>query len=151
MPPPDGDGAFSPKAWVNAALRDGGDEGSADMHLSVLITKLQIAASEVDADIQQVTAGLSTVTPKLAREIGALREQASAVRADLEGVMHEAAARASAKIKKRELELIDFFKKKGLGVVEVNRKSFQDAVLKNKPVESMKLLRADYDRIQAVK
>jgi TRAP-type C4-dicarboxylate transport system substrate-binding protein len=66
-------------------------------------------------------------------------------------VMQEAAARASAKIKKRELELIDFFKKKGLGVVEVNRKSFQDAVLKNKPVESMNLLRADYDRIQAVK
>ena len=92
LPSPDGDGAFSPKAWVNAALRYGGDEGSADMHLSVLITKLQIAASEVDADIQQVTAGLSTVTPKLAREIGALREQASAVRADLEGLMHEAAA-----------------------------------------------------------
>jgi TRAP-type C4-dicarboxylate transport system substrate-binding protein len=66
-------------------------------------------------------------------------------------VMQEAAARASAKIKKRELELIDFFKKKGLGVMEVNRKSFQDAVLKNKPVESMNLLRADYDRIQAVK
>jgi len=66
-------------------------------------------------------------------------------------VMQEAAARASVKIKKRELELIDFFKKKGLGVTEVNRKSFQDSVLKNKPVESMKLLRADYDRIQAVK
>jgi hypothetical protein len=35
--------------------------------------------------------------------------------------------------------------------VKVNRKSFQDAVLKNKPVESMNLQRADYDRIQAVK
>jgi hypothetical protein len=66
-------------------------------------------------------------------------------------VMQEAAARASAKIKKREAELIDFFKKKGLTVVEVNRKSFQDAVLKNKPVESMNLQRADYDRVQAAK
>jgi TRAP-type C4-dicarboxylate transport system substrate-binding protein len=65
--------------------------------------------------------------------------------------MQEAATRASTKIKKRELELIDFFKKKGLTVAEVNRKSFQDSVLKNKPVESMKLQRADYDRIQAVK
>jgi TRAP-type C4-dicarboxylate transport system substrate-binding protein len=65
--------------------------------------------------------------------------------------MQEAAARASAKIKKREAELIDFFKKKGLTVVEVNRKSFQDAVLKNKPVESMNLQRADYDRVQAAK
>jgi tripartite ATP-independent transporter DctP family solute receptor len=66
-------------------------------------------------------------------------------------VMQEAAARASVKIKKRESELIDFFKKKGLNVVEVNRKSFQDTVLKNKPLESMNLTRADYDRIQALK
>jgi tripartite ATP-independent transporter DctP family solute receptor len=66
-------------------------------------------------------------------------------------VMQEAAARATAKIKKREAELIDTFKKKGLQVVEVNRKSFQDAVLKNKPVESMGLSRADYDRVQAAK
>jgi len=66
-------------------------------------------------------------------------------------VMQEAAARATAKIKKREAELIDTFKKKGLQVVEVNRKSFQDAVLKNKPVESMGLTRADYDRVQAAK
>ena len=66
-------------------------------------------------------------------------------------VMLEAAARASAKIKKREAELIDIFKKKGLNVVEVNRKSFQEAVLKNKPVESLNLSKADYDRIQAVK
>jgi len=47
--------------------------------------------------------------------------------------------------------LIDTFKKKGLQVVEVNRKSFQDAVLKNKPVESMGLSPADYDRVQAAK
>jgi hypothetical protein len=47
--------------------------------------------------------------------------------------------------------LIDIFKKKGLQVVEVNRKSFQDAVLKNKPVESLGLTRADYERVQAAK
>ena len=66
-------------------------------------------------------------------------------------VMQEAAARASAKVKKRESELIDIFKKKGLNVVEVDRKSFQDAVLKNKPVESLNLTKADYDRIQAIR
>lgn len=66
-------------------------------------------------------------------------------------VMQEAAARASAKIKKRETELMDIFKKKGLNVVEVNRKSFQDTVLKVKPVESLGQSRADYDRIQAIK
>ena len=66
-------------------------------------------------------------------------------------VMQEAAARASAKIKKREAELMDIFKKKGLNLVEVNRKSFQDTVLKVKPVESLGQSRADYDRIQAIK
>jgi TRAP-type C4-dicarboxylate transport system substrate-binding protein len=66
-------------------------------------------------------------------------------------VMQEAAARATAKVKKREAELIDIFKKKGLKVVEVNRKSFQDTVLKNKPVESLGLSRADYDRVQTAK
>jgi TRAP-type C4-dicarboxylate transport system substrate-binding protein len=49
----------------------------------------------------------------------------------------EAAARATAQIKKREAELVAEFKKKGLGVHEVNRQSFVDAVLKAKPVESL--------------
>jgi len=63
----------------------------------------------------------------------------------------EAAARASAQIKKREAELVEEFKKKGLGVHQVNRQSFVDAVLKTKPLESMGFTRRDYDRIVAVK
>ena len=66
-------------------------------------------------------------------------------------VAREAAARATAQIKKREAELVAEFKKKGLQVVEVNRKSFIDAVLKNSPVESMGFTRADYDKIVAIK
>jgi TRAP-type C4-dicarboxylate transport system substrate-binding protein len=66
-------------------------------------------------------------------------------------VMQEASARITVNIKKREAELIDIFKKKGLKVVEVDRKSFQTSVLKNKPVESLGFTRTDYDRIQAVK
>lgn len=66
-------------------------------------------------------------------------------------VTQEAAARASAQIKKREAELVDEFKKKGLGVHEVNRQSFVDAVLKAKPVESMGFDKKDYDRIVSIK
>lgn len=66
-------------------------------------------------------------------------------------VTQEAAARASAQIKKREAELVDEFRKKGLGVHEVNRQSFVDAVLKAKPVESMGFDRKDYDRIVSIK
>jgi tripartite ATP-independent transporter DctP family solute receptor len=63
----------------------------------------------------------------------------------------EAAARATGQIKKREAELVDEFKKKGLGVHAVNRQSFVDAVLKTKSVESLGFDKKDYDRIVAIK
>jgi TRAP-type C4-dicarboxylate transport system substrate-binding protein len=66
-------------------------------------------------------------------------------------VTREAAAKATADIKKREGELVDEFKKKGLQIVTVDRKSFQDAVLKNSPLESMGFTRSDFDKIQAAK
>ena len=66
-------------------------------------------------------------------------------------VTREAADRATAQIKKREAELVDEFKKKGLQVVNVNRQSFVDAVLKAKTVESMGFDKKDYDRIVAIK
>ena len=63
----------------------------------------------------------------------------------------EAAAKASADIKKREGELVAEFKKKGITIVEVDRKSFQEAVLKTTTLESLGYDRKDYDRIQAAK
>ncbi len=66
-------------------------------------------------------------------------------------VTQEAAAKATADIKKREAELAEEFKKKGLQIVQVDRKSFVDAVLKNSPLESMGFDRKDYDRIVAIK
>jgi tripartite ATP-independent transporter DctP family solute receptor len=63
----------------------------------------------------------------------------------------EAASRATAQIKKREAELVDEFKKKGITIHQVNRQSFIDAVLKNKPLEPMGFTRADFDKIQAAK
>lgn len=65
-------------------------------------------------------------------------------------VMQEAAARASQKVQKRERELIDEFRKKGLQVVQVERQSFADAVLKNLPPEALGFARADYDRVRAM-
>ena len=66
-------------------------------------------------------------------------------------VTREAADRATAQIKKREAELVAEFKKKGLQIVEVNRKSFIDAVLKSSTPESMGFTRSDYDKIVAIK
>jgi tripartite ATP-independent transporter DctP family solute receptor len=66
-------------------------------------------------------------------------------------VTREAAARATAQIKKREVELADEFKKKGLQIVQVNKQTFIDAVLKSTTPESMGFSRADYDKIRAIK
>src|SRR5438552_1792081 len=66
-------------------------------------------------------------------------------------VTREAAANATADIKKREGELADEFKKKGLNVHVVDKKSFQDAILKNVTFESMGYSKADWDKIQAIK
>ncbi len=66
-------------------------------------------------------------------------------------VMQQAAAQATAEIKKREGELVDEFRKKGLVVHAVERKSFQDAVMKTVSLESMGYTKSDWDRIQAIK
>ena len=66
-------------------------------------------------------------------------------------VTQEAATNATNDIKKREAELVDEFKKKGINMVQVNRQSFVDAVLKNFDPASQGYTKADYDRIVAIK
>lgn len=66
-------------------------------------------------------------------------------------VTREAAARATAQIIKRELELVDFFKKKDIKIINVDRASFQQAVLKHATLESLGFDKKDYDRVQALK
>jgi TRAP-type C4-dicarboxylate transport system substrate-binding protein len=66
-------------------------------------------------------------------------------------VSQEAAAHATADIQKREGELADEFRKKGLTVTAVDKKSFQDAILKNVTFESMGYAKADWDKIQQIK
>ena len=66
-------------------------------------------------------------------------------------VTQEAATNSTNDIKKREAELVDEFKKKGLNIVAVNRQSFVDAVLKNFDPATQGYTKADYDRIVAIK
>jgi TRAP-type C4-dicarboxylate transport system substrate-binding protein len=65
-------------------------------------------------------------------------------------VAREAAARVTADIQKREAELVEIFKGRGLGVHEVDRKSFQEAAQRSAPVESLGFERADFDRVVAI-
>jgi tripartite ATP-independent transporter DctP family solute receptor len=66
-------------------------------------------------------------------------------------VTREAAGNATADITKRERELVDEFKKKGLTIIDPDKKSFQDAIVKSVPLESMGYTKADWDKVQAVK
>ena len=66
-------------------------------------------------------------------------------------VTQEAAAHATAEIQKREAELAEEFRKKGLTVTAVDTKSFQEAILKNVTMESMGYSKADWDKIQEIK
>jgi tripartite ATP-independent transporter DctP family solute receptor len=66
-------------------------------------------------------------------------------------ITQQAAEKATADIRKREGELVEEFKKKGINVVTVDRNDFQQRVLKAITFESMKLDKKDWDRIIAIK
>jgi tripartite ATP-independent transporter DctP family solute receptor len=65
-------------------------------------------------------------------------------------VMQEAAERATQKIVAREAELVEEFKAKGINVTEVDKATFEAAVLENKPVESLGYRQADWEVIKAI-
>ena len=56
-------------------------------------------------------------------------------------VMQEAAERATKIIEEREAALVQTFKDKGINVTEVDKATFEEAVLKNKPVDEPRLQR----------
>lgn len=66
-------------------------------------------------------------------------------------ITQEAAVNATNEIRKREGELVDEFKKRGINVVTVDRNDFQQRVLKAITFESMKLDKKDWDRVIAIK
>jgi len=66
-------------------------------------------------------------------------------------VAQQAAATASIEVAKREQELVEVFRKKGLNVAEVDTKAFRETVLKKVPFEQYGYQKADWDAIQAIK
>lgn len=65
-------------------------------------------------------------------------------------LMQEAATKATNDIRKAEVALVDVFKKRGINVVEVDRKDFQQRVLKAIDHKSMGLEKSDWDRLVAI-
>ena len=65
-------------------------------------------------------------------------------------VMGEAAARATKIIEEREAALVETFKEQGLNVTEVDKATFENAVLEKKPVDSLGYEQADWEAIKAI-
>ena len=82
---------------------------------------------------------------------GALSKMTPAEQKILGEVTQEAADRASAQIRKREVELVEEFKKKGINIITVDRNDFQQRVLKAIDFPSMKLDKKDWDRVVSIK
>lgn len=66
-------------------------------------------------------------------------------------LMQQAATNATNDIRKREAELVDEFKKKGINVVTVDRNAFQQRVLAAISHQSMGLDKKDWDRVVGLK
>jgi tripartite ATP-independent transporter DctP family solute receptor len=66
-------------------------------------------------------------------------------------VAREAAARASDEVQKREQELVNEFRSRGLGVHEVDRESFRAAVARTASIQSLGYEPHDYERIVAIR
>ncbi len=82
---------------------------------------------------------------------GVLAKMSPAEQKILTEVTQEAATNATNDIRKREGELVDEFKKKGINVVTVDRADFQQRVLKAIEFSSMGLDKKDWDRVTAIK
>ena len=93
------------------------------------------------------------IVDSLSTEVGphVWNKLSEADRASFTAVMQEAAQKASDDISRREVELIDEFRKKGLKVIDVNRDEFRDRVIKAVDMKAMGYDRKDWDRIQAVR
>ncbi len=66
-------------------------------------------------------------------------------------ISQEAAEKATQEIRKREGELVDEFKKKGINVITVDRAAFQQRVLQAIDFKSMQLEKSDWDRVVAIR
>jgi len=93
------------------------------------------------------------IVDSLSTEVGphVWNKLSEADRATFSAVMQEAAQKASDDISRREVELIDEFRKKGLKVIDVNRDEFRERVIKAVDMKAMGYDRKDWDRIQAVR
>jgi tripartite ATP-independent transporter DctP family solute receptor len=119
-----------------------------DAQENPLTTMLAKKFFEVQSHIMltgHVVDGLTTqVAPHVWNELDAAEQSL------FTEVAREAAARASEEIRRREVELVGEFRRRGLTIHEVDRKSFEDAVVRTADVAALGYDPRDYERIIAI-
>ncbi len=123
--------------------------GTADAQENPLTTIESMKFFEVQKNV--VLTG--HIVDSLSTEVGphVWNKMASADRQAFTAVMQEAAQKASDDISRREVELIEEFRKKGLNIIDVKRDEFRDRVVKAVDMKVMGYDRKDWDRIQALR
>lgn len=103
-------------------------------------------------EVQKYVILTGHIVDSLSTEVGphVWNKLAEADRKVFSTVMQEAAQKASDDISRREAELIDEFRKKGLTIIDVKRDEFRDRVVKAIDMKAMGYERKDWDRVQAI-
>ena len=81
------------KEWINKALGPpvSPDAEPLDDRISLILTKLELQASDIDAAVQDAAVSMLTMAPKVVGEVGALEAQVRDLRAQLDAQITEAA------------------------------------------------------------
>ena len=114
------------QAWINRALAEdeGGGDEPADMWLSVLLTKLQLQAADVDAAIHDAALQVAAIAPQVVRDIASVRAQVEAVRGDMAALMEEVSGvEASSEVSVALLREVLAVKQRMAGVAEMLRQA----------------------------
>ena len=94
------------------------------MWLSVLLTKLQLQAADVDAAIHDAALQVAAISPQVVRDITSVRAQVEAVRGDMAALMEEVSGvEASSEISVALLREVLAVKQRMSGVAEMLRQA----------------------------
>ena len=94
------------------------------MWLSVLLTKLQLQAADVDAAIHDAALQVAAIAPQVVRDIASVRAQVEAVRGDMAALMEEVSGvEASSEVSVALLREVLAVKQRMAGVAEMLRQA----------------------------
>lgn len=105
-----GSAGFSPIAWVNRSLRADESDEPLDVRISVLLTKLQLQAADIEVTVGDMARSLSEAAPGVAADVKSAQEQTRAAHVELSALLDQAAVieSSSASAVRHIREVVEF-------------------------------------------